>query len=65
MLSMRSWLSSLSGGIVFPESIWLISPGVLCFHQGYKFFMIALAEQQEVARVVRESKGLLPAVEAA
>jgi hypothetical protein len=34
---------------------------VICFHQGYKFFMIALANQDEVARVVREIKGLLPA----
>jgi len=34
---------------------------VICFHQGYKFFMIALADQEDVNRVVREIKGLLPA----
>jgi len=34
---------------------------VICFHEGYKLFMIALADQEEVAKVVREIKGLLPA----
>jgi hypothetical protein len=58
-------ISWLLGGNPFLDGVWLFSNGVLCFHQGYKFFMIALADQQDVARVVREIKGLLPAGEAA
>ncbi len=55
----------LLGGNPFLDGVWLFANGVLCFHQGYKFFMMALADQQDVARVVREIKGLLPAGEAA
>jgi hypothetical protein len=57
-------ISWLLGGNPFLDGIWLFANGVLCFHQGYKFFMIALANQEEVARVVREIKGLLPAATA-
>ncbi|HEY0385040.1 MAG TPA: hypothetical protein VGC64_03480 [Pyrinomonadaceae bacterium] len=58
-------VSWLLGGNPFLDGLWLFSNGVLCFHQGYKFFMIALADQGEVQRMVREVKGLLPAGEAA
>lgn len=58
-------ISWLLGGNPFLDGVWLFGNGVLCFHQGYKFFMMALADQQEVQRVVREIKGLLPAGEAA
>jgi hypothetical protein len=58
-------ISWLLGGNPILDDIWLFSNGVICFHQGYKFFMMALADQEEVARVVREIKGLLPAGEAA
>jgi hypothetical protein len=44
------------------SSIWLFGNGLVCFHNGYKFFMMALAGQEDVARVVRDIKGLLPAV---
>jgi hypothetical protein len=54
-------ISWLLGGNPFLDGVWLFANGMICFHQGYKFFMIALADQQEVARVVREIKGLLPA----
>ena len=54
-------ISWLLGGNPFLEGVWLFGNGVICFHQGYKFFMIALANQEEVVRVVREIKGLLPA----
>lgn len=57
-------ISWLLGGNPFLDGIWLFANGVICFHQGYKFFMIALANQEEVTRVVREIKGLLPAVAA-
>jgi hypothetical protein len=54
-------VSWLLGGNPFLDGVWLFANGVICFHQGYKFFMIALADQEEVVRVVREIKGLLPA----
>jgi len=54
-------ISWLLGGNPFLDGVWLFANGVICFHQGYKFFMIALANQEEVERVVREIKGLLPA----
>ncbi len=56
-------ISWLLGGNPFLDGVWLFANGVLCFHQGYKFFMIALADQNDVARVVREIKGLLPAAQ--
>lgn len=54
-------ISWLLGGNPFLDSVWLFANGVICFQMGYKFFMIALANQEEVVRVVREIKGLLPA----
>ncbi|MDQ2855964.1 MAG: hypothetical protein M3R68_06525, partial [Acidobacteriota bacterium] len=47
-------ISWLLGGNPFLDGVWLFANGVICFHQGYKFFMIALADQGEVQRVVRE-----------
>lgn len=58
-------ISWLLGGNPFLDGVWLFGNGILCFHQGYNFFMIALADHEDVARVVREIKGLLPAGEAA
>jgi hypothetical protein len=54
-------ISWLLGGNPFLDGVWLFANGVICFHQGYKFFMIALADQEDVLRMVREIKGLLPA----
>jgi hypothetical protein len=54
-------VSWLLGGNPFLDGVWLFANGVICFHQGYKFFMIALADQDDVQKVVREIKGLLPA----
>jgi hypothetical protein len=54
-------ISWLLGGNPFLDGVWLFANGLICFHQGYQFFMIALANQEEVARVVKEIKGLLPA----
>ena len=54
-------ISWLLGGNPFLDGVWLFANGVICFHQGYKFFMIALANQKEVVHMVREIKGLLPA----
>jgi len=58
-------ISWLLGGNPFLDGVWLFANGVLCFHQGYQFFMIALADDKQVATLVREIKGLLPAGEAA
>jgi hypothetical protein len=58
-------ISWLLGGNPFLDGIWLFANGIICFHQGYKFFMIALAEEKDVARLVREIKGLLPAAQSA
>jgi hypothetical protein len=49
------------GGNPMLSSIWLFGNGLVCFYNGYKFFMMALADQEDVARVVRDIKGLLPA----
>lgn len=54
-------ISWIFGGNPLLDGVWLFANGVICFHQGYKFFMIALADQEEVNRMVREIKGLLPA----
>jgi hypothetical protein len=58
-------ISWLLGGNPFLDGVWLFANGVICFQQGYKFFMIALAEEKDVARLVREIKGLLPAAQTA
>ncbi len=54
-------VSLLLGGNPLLIVFWFFANGVICISEGYKFFMIALADQEEVARVVREIKGLLPA----
>ncbi len=53
-------ISWLVGGNPFLGGVWLFANGAICFHEGYKFFMIALADQKDVAKVIREIKGLLP-----
>lgn len=53
-------ISWLLGGNPLLDSVWLFANGVVCFQQGYKFFMIALRDEREVQRVVRELRGLLP-----
>jgi hypothetical protein len=53
-------ISWLLGGNPILDGVWLFANGVICFHQGYKFFMIALKDQEDAARIVREIKGLLP-----
>lgn len=54
-------ISWLLGGNPVLDGVWLFANGVLCFQQGYKFFMIALENQEDVERVLRELKGFLPA----
>ena len=53
-------LNIVLGGNPLLSSIWLFGNGLVCFHNGYKFFMMAFGDKEEVARVVRDIKGLLP-----
>ncbi len=52
-----SWI--LNGNPIL-EGVWLFGNGLVCFKTGYEFFMVALEDQAEVQRMVRELKGLLP-----
>ncbi len=54
-------INNILGGNPLLSSIWLFGNGLICFHNGYKFFMMAFGDQEDVARVVRDIKGLLPA----
>jgi hypothetical protein len=54
-------ISWLLGGNPILDGVWLFANGVICFQQGYKFFMVALKDQEDAQRIVREIKGLLPA----
>ncbi|HZH34859.1 MAG TPA: hypothetical protein VEX64_08465 [Pyrinomonadaceae bacterium] len=58
-------ISWLLGGNPVLDGIWLFGNGVVCFKIGYDFFMVALEDQQEVQRIVREIKGLLPTAQEA
>lgn len=52
-----SWI--LNGNPVL-EGVWLFGNGLVCFKTGYDFFMIALEDHEDVQRMVKELKGLLP-----
>jgi hypothetical protein len=54
-------INIILGGNPALSSIWMFGNGLVCFYNGYKFFMMALGDQEDVARVVRDIKGLLPA----
>ncbi|PYS99806.1 MAG: hypothetical protein DMF63_09930 [Acidobacteria bacterium] len=48
------------GGNPLLEGVWFFGNGMVCFKTSYDFFMIALDGQEDVERMVREIKGLLP-----
>ena len=50
------------GGNPLLEGVWFFGNGLVCFKTSYDFFMIALDGQEDVQRMVREVKGLLPQV---
>lgn len=50
----------LLGGNPVLDGIWLFANGVVCFQQGYKFFTIALRDNKEAEKIVKELRGLLP-----
>ncbi|HKP71167.1 MAG TPA: hypothetical protein VJV05_17905 [Pyrinomonadaceae bacterium] len=49
------------GGNPLLEGVWFFGNGLVCFKTSYDFFMIALDGQEDVERMVREVKGMLPA----
>ncbi|HXH70647.1 MAG TPA: hypothetical protein VNI60_09995 [Pyrinomonadaceae bacterium] len=51
----------LLGGNPLLEGVWFFGNGIVCFKTGYEFFMFALEDQEDVQRIVKELKGLLPA----
>ncbi len=53
-----SWL--LNGNPIL-EGIWFFGNGVICFKTSYDFFMFALEDHEEIQKIVKEIKGLLPA----
>ncbi len=48
------------GGNSLLEGVWFFGNGMVCFKTSYDFFMIALEDQAEAQRLVKEIKGLLP-----
>ncbi|MBA2379335.1 MAG: hypothetical protein H0V76_07150 [Blastocatellia bacterium] len=50
----------LLGGNPMLEGVWFFANGMVCFQTSYDFFMIALDGQEDVEKMVREMKGLLP-----
>ncbi len=53
-------ISWLLGGNPLLEGVWFFGNGLVCFKTSYDFFMIALDGEEDVQRMVREIKGLLP-----
>jgi hypothetical protein len=51
----------LLGGNPLLESVWFFGNGLVCFKTSYDFFMFALEDHEDVQRMDREIKGLLPA----
>lgn len=54
-------LDWLLGGNPLLEGVWFFGNGLVCFKTSYDFFMFALEDQEDVQRIVKELKGLLPA----
>jgi len=54
-------IGNIIGGNPLLEGVWFFGNGMVCFKTSYDFFMIALDGQEDVERMVKEIKGLLPA----
>ncbi|MEO6656434.1 MAG: hypothetical protein ABIO36_10170, partial [Pyrinomonadaceae bacterium] len=54
-------IGSIIGGNPLLEGVWFFGNGMVCFKTSYDFFMIALDGQEDVEKIVREIRGLLPA----
>lgn len=57
-------LSWLIGGNPVLEGAWFFGNGIVCFKTGYDFFMISLQDHEDVQRMVREVRGMLPTADA-
>jgi hypothetical protein len=55
-------ISWLLGGNPILEGIWLFGNGTVCMKVGVEFFMVSLDDHEDVQRMVKEIKGLLPEV---
>jgi hypothetical protein len=53
-------ISWLLGGNPLLEGIWLFGNGTVCMKVGVEFFMVSLDDHEDVQRMVREIKGMLP-----
>ncbi|MEJ7623376.1 MAG: hypothetical protein WKF34_05240 [Pyrinomonadaceae bacterium] len=53
-------LGNIIGGNPLLEGVWFFGNGMVCFKTSYDFFMIALEGDEDVERIVKEIKGLLP-----
>ncbi|MGE3467590.1 MAG: hypothetical protein AB7J13_11730 [Pyrinomonadaceae bacterium] len=54
-------LGNIIGGNPMLEGVWFFGNGMICFKTSYDFFMIALSGDEDVEKMVKEIKGLLPA----
>ena len=54
-------IGSIIGGNPLLEGVWFFGNGMVCFKTSYDFFMIALDGQEDIEKIVKEIKGLLPA----
>ncbi len=54
-------IGNIIGGNPLLEGVWFFGNGMVCFKTSYDFFMIALDGQEDVERMVKEIRGLLPA----
>ncbi len=53
-------IGTIIGGHPLLEGVWFFGNGMVCFKTSYDFFMIALNGQEDVEKMVKEIKGLLP-----
>lgn len=53
-------IGSIIGGNPILEGVWFFGNGMVCFKTSYDFFMIALDGHEDVEKMVKEIKGLLP-----
>lgn len=53
-------LGNIIGGNPLLEGVWFFGNGMVCFKTSYDFFMIALDGQEDIEKMVKEIKGLLP-----
>lgn len=55
----------LLGGNPALEGVWFFGNGMVCFKTSYDFFMFSLEDHEDIQKIVREMKGLLPQVQGA